>query len=126
MIKLWSTVALAIVLASATFAVYGAPTGEVPSATAEAGALLFQAKGCSGCHTIGGVAEFASIGPDLTQLSEAAGERVAGMSAKAYVTRSIREPKAFTVQGFPPGVMLTFELSDTQVESLVAFLLTDR
>ena len=88
--------------------------------------MLFQAKGCSGCHTIVGVAEFASIGPDLTQLSEGAGERIAGMSATAYVTQSIRQPEAFTVQGFPADMMPTFELSDAEVESLVAFLLTDR
>jgi cytochrome c oxidase subunit 2 len=126
LIKLWLTVALAIVLAGATVAVYQAPTDEPPSATLGAGALLFQAKGCSGCHTIVGVTEIASIGPDLTHLSEAAGGRIAGMSARAYVTQSIRQPQAFTVQGFPPDLMPTFELSDSQVESLVAFLLADR
>ena len=126
LIKLWLTVALAIVLASATVAVYQAPAGEARTASSETGALLFQAKGCSGCHTIVGVAEFASIGPDLTQLPEAASERIPGMSAREYVTQSIRQPGAFTVQGFPAEVMPTFELSDAEVESLVAFLLADR
>jgi len=126
LIKLWFTVALAIVLAAATVAVYRVPAGEARVASSDAGALLFQAQGCGGCHTIAGVAEFASIGPELTNLREAAGERVAGMSAMAYVTQSIREPQAFTVQGFGADLMPTFELSDAEVESLVAFLLAER
>ena len=126
LIKLWLTVALAVVLAGATVTVFRTPSGQVPTPTSEAGALLFQAKGCTGCHTIVGVAEFASIGPDLTQLPEVASQRIAGMNARAYVTQSIRDPQAFTVQGFPAGVMPNFELSDAEVESLVAFLLTER
>ncbi len=63
--------------------------------------------------------------PDAS-VSDVADERVAGMSAVAYVTQSIREPQAFTVTGFGAGVMPTFELSDAEVESLVAFLLTER
>lgn len=126
LIKLSLTVALAVVLAGATLAVFRTPSGQVPTATSEPGALLFQAKGCSGCHTIAGVAEFASTGPDLTQLPEAASERIPGMSARDYVAQSIRQPGAFTVQGFPADVMPTFELSDAEVESLVAFLLADR
>jgi hypothetical protein len=42
------------------------------------------------------------------------------------VTQSIREPWAFTVEGFGVGVMPTFDLSDAEVETLVAFLLTER
>ena len=130
MIKLWLTVALAVLLAvllaGATLAVYRVPAGEARFASSDTGALLFQAKGCGGCHTVAGVAELASIGPELTHLGESAGERVAGMSAKAYVTQSIREPQAFTVQGFAADLMPTFELSDAEVESLAAFLLAKR
>ena len=125
-IRLWLTVALASVLAIATVAVYRTPTSVPPPTAADSGALLFQAKGCSGCHTITGVAEFASIGPNLTHLNEVAGERVAGMDAVAYVTQSIREPQAFTVADFGLDVMPTLEVSDSELESLVAFLLTER
>ncbi len=80
LIRLWLTVALAGVLAIATVAVYRTPASVTTSVCRRTdGALLFQAKGCSGCHTIAGVAEFASIGPNLTHLSEVADERVAGM-----------------------------------------------
>jgi cytochrome c oxidase subunit 2 len=126
LIRLWLTVALAGVLASATVAVYRTPTGQTTSAASVSGALLFQAKGCSGCHTVAGVADFASIGPNLTHLSDVAGDRVTGMSATAYVTQSIRQPRAFTVDGFGVGVMPTFELSDAEVEALVGFLLSER
>jgi cytochrome c oxidase subunit 2 len=126
LIRLWLTVALAGVLASATVAVNRTPTVQTTTAGPVSGALLFQAKGCSGCHTVAGVAEFASIGPNLTHLSDAAGDRVAGMSATAYVTQSIRQPRAFTVDGFGVGVMPTFELSDAEVEALVGFLLSER
>ena len=125
LIKLWLTVALAGVLASATVDVYRTPTDHTTPTVSPSGALLFQAKGCSGCHTVAGVAEFASIGPDLTRLDEVAANRVTGMSATAYVTQSIRQPQAFTVDGFGVGVMPTFELSDTEVEALVEFLLSE-
>lgn len=125
-IRLWLTVALAGVLAIATVSVYRTPASVPPSSAAGSGALLFQAKGCSGCHTIAGVAEFASIGPNLTHLNEVADQRVAGMEAVAYVTQSIREPQAFMVAGFGTDVMPTLEVSDSELEALVAFLLTER
>jgi cytochrome c oxidase subunit 2 len=123
LIKLWLTVALAGALASATAAVYWNPSEQSAGDGSLSGALLFQGKGCSGCHTVAGVAEFASIGPDLTRLDEAAGDRVTGMSATAYVTQSILQPEAFTVDGYGVGVMPTFELSDAELEALVRFLL---
>ncbi len=42
------------------------------------------------------------------------------------MTQSIREPQAFTVAGFGADVMPTLEVSDSELESLVAFLLTER
>jgi cytochrome c oxidase subunit II len=126
LIKLWLTVALAGVLATATVNVYRTPSAEIPAAARQPGALLFQAKGCGGCHSIAGVAETASIGPNLTHLAGVAADRVTGLSGMAYVTQSIRQPWAFTVEGFGVGVMPTFDLSDAEVETLVAFLLTER
>jgi mono/diheme cytochrome c family protein len=126
LIRLWLTVALAGVLASATVAVYQTPSERTTSDASVSGALVFQAKGCSGCHSVTGVAEFASIGPNLTKLSDFAGDRVAGMSAEDYITQSIRQPRAFTVDGFGDGVMPSLELSETEVAALVSFLLSER
>jgi cytochrome c oxidase subunit 2 len=127
LVKLWLTVALAGVLAVATVVVNRPPaTAPTNVAAADQGALLFQAKGCSGCHSITGVAETASIGPNLTRLASVAGERVAGLSAEEYVTQSIRDPQAFTVPDFGPDTMPTLQVSDTELEVLVEFLLTNR
>ena len=124
-LRLWVTGALAVVLAGATVAVYQTPGVGTDSAPA-AGALLFQAKGCTGCHSIAGVAESASLGPELTRVSQIAAERVPGMSAEAYLTQSIRDPWAFTVSGFPARMMPVFELSDAEVASIVEYLLSPR
>jgi hypothetical protein len=51
---------------------------------------------------------------------------VAGQSAEAYLRQSLREPSAFVVPNFQPGVMPTLPLSDSQVDDVVAFLLTLR
>ena len=103
LIRLWLTVALAGVLTIATVAEFWTATpSDRGSVATDSGGLLFQAKGCSGCHTIAGLAEFASIGPDLTHLSRVADERIPGMDAEAYVTQSIRDPQAFTVPNFGP------------------------
>ena len=126
LIRLWLTVALAGVLAVATVAVFRVPIAEAPGIARQPGALLFQAKGCSGCHSIDGVAESATIGPNLTHLADRAEGRIAGLSATAYVTQSIREPWVFTAEGFGAGIMPTLDLSDAEVETLVAFLLTER
>ena len=125
LIRLWSTVALAGALAIATVDIYRTPAEVHLPAAGSSGALLFQAKGCSGCHTIAGVAESASVGPNLTNLNDVAGERIAGIDAAAYVNESIREPQAFTVPDFPQ-VMPTLAVSDTELELLVEFLLTER
>jgi cytochrome c oxidase subunit 2 len=124
--KFWVTVALAGVLAVATVSEFRSPPPAASGNSMMPGTLLFQAKGCSGCHSISGVAEIASIGPNLTQLATVAGQRIPGFTDVAYVTQSIRAPGAYTVNGFGSGVMPTFKLSDDEVEGLVAFLLTER
>ena len=127
LIKLWLTVALAGVLAVPTVSEFRATTpGDPGPAATDIGALLFQAKGCSGCHTVAGVAESGSMGPSLTHLNRVAAERITGMDAVSYVTQSIRDPRAFTVPNFGPNVMPTLQVSDAEMESLVAFLLTER
>jgi len=128
LIRLWLTVALAGVLAIATFAVYRSQPAGPPESAPEQGRLLFMAKGCSGCHTLQGVAETAAVGPNLTTLAEVAGERIPGVSASDYIRQSVREPQAFIAPGFEASFvsMPTLKLSDSEVESLVEFLITER
>lgn len=93
------------------------------SPTAEYGRMLFYAKGCLGCHSRGSDGSL-RIGPNLAGLAERAGTRVAGLSAADYVRQSLREPQAYVVESFSGGVkMPDLDLSDGEVEALVAYLL---
>lgn len=127
LIRLSLLVAIAIVLAIATISVYDNEAPAVSNST-PSGEVLFLTKGCSGCHSIDGVAESANQGPDLTHVAQVAGERVPGLSAEEYVRQSLREPQAFFVPGFAGGFveMPTLQLTEDEIDSLVAFLLTER
>ena len=79
------------------------------------------------CHTIQGLAgAVGQIGPELTNVATAAGSRIAGMSADAYIRDAIENPPAFVVDGFAPIMPPTIRstMDDTEFEDLVAYLLT--
>ncbi len=90
------------------------------------GIATFNAAGCVACHTVSGVST-GIVGPVLDGLASRADDRVEGLTAEEYIHQSILEPDAYIVEGFEPGVMLqTFgeTLTDEQIDSLLAFLLT--
>ena len=82
---------------------------------------------CASCHAIEGISA-GLVGPDLTHIGTQGSERKTGLSAKEYITESIRDPEAFVATGVEraiPGIMtqgLTAGLSDGEVDALVAFL----
>ena len=83
--------------------------------------------GCGTCHAIAGVQGMAGrIGPELTQIGTVAATRKPGTSAEDYLTESILDPNAFPVPGFPPAMPPKggADLSDQEVASIVAYLLT--
>ena len=88
------------------------------------GALLFATMGCTGCHMH---ASFPNarmqVGPDLTAVADRAGTRVSGLDARAYIRQSLREPGAYRVAGYS-AVMPDLRLTDEQIDSLTAFLLS--
>lgn len=102
-----------------------------PGGSVEAGKSLFNEKvigsqaGCVTCHSLEeGVV---LIGPSLAQIGAEAGDRVSGQSAEEYLRTSIVEPDQYVVEGFSAGSMpaaLSEELSDEQVDNLVAFMMT--
>lgn len=95
----------------------------------EAGKQLFVSSGCGACHRIAGVPQAAgAVGPELSRVGGVAGTRKPGMAAEAYLTESLLEPNAFTVPGFPPAMPPKggADLSDDQVASIVAYLLSLR
>lgn len=102
-------------------AVSGAGVGNVAN-----GKVLFSGTGgCNACHDVtNGVT---IVGPSLKGIASRAETRKPGMSAADYLYESIVKPNTYVVPGFTPGVMLqTFgqTLSQTQINDLVAYLLT--
>ena len=79
--------------------------------------------GCKTCHSVDGSK---LVGPSLQGIATRAGTRVPGESADQYIRTSITDPNAHVVEGFAQGVMPSFKtvLSDTQLNDLVAYLLT--
>lgn len=92
------------------------------------GQQVFLSKGCSGCHKIEGLeGAVGLVGPNLTGISNKAGNRTPGMTAEEYIRQSIESPNAYIVEGFqnvmPP---LRASMTDGEFESLVDYLLTLR
>ena len=87
--------------------------------------------GCGACHTVEGVAA-GMVGPDLTHIGSEAASRKPEMSAEEYLMESIKNPEAFVAEGVEramPGLMtaaVTANLTDEQVDGLVAFLLEQK
>ena len=90
-----------------------------------------QALWCSQCHAIEGLAN-GLIGPDLTNIGSAASTRKPGTSARDYLVESLRNPDAFIPDGVEratPGLMtlaIVQDLTDEQVDALVAFMLAQQ
>jgi len=108
------------------------PPGPGPTETVEPtpggldGSQVFLSKGCSGCHTIDGLAGATGVvGPKLNDIGNIAEGRVPGLSAEEYIRESIEVPGAFVVSGFPPVMpSLRGAMSDEEFDALVAYLLT--
>jgi mono/diheme cytochrome c family protein len=95
-----------------------------PAGDAAAGKTLFNAQGCSACHTFKPAGATAKVGPDLDNLAADAVKANRG-TTEEYAAESIKDPSAYVVPGYPNGVMPAFtSLSDKQVGDLVAFLLS--
>lgn len=116
-------------LAGATWAVRSLDSSGEPVDTGPPdGRVVFLTKGCTGCHTIAGVSETGSFGPNLTALAEVAPTRVDGLTAEEYVRQSILDPQAFIAPGFGgSGVQMpALALTGDEVDAVVGFLLSSR
>lgn len=85
------------------------------------------APGCITCHSLEpGVV---IVGPSHSDIGTRAETAVEGMSAEEYLRQSIEEPNAHITEGYTEGVMYQNygeELTNTQINDLVAFLLTQK
>lgn len=83
------------------------------------------APGCITCHSLEpGVV---IVGPSHSDIGTRAETAVPGMSAEDYLRQSIVEPNAHITEGYTEGVMYQNfgeELTNSQINDLVAFLLT--
>ncbi len=109
--------------------------GEIitPTVTADAGggttdqssAQLFVSMACAGCHLLGSIG-VGVTGPDLNELPDVAGTRVAGQDAETYVHESIVNPNAFAPEGYLANLMpANFDerMSEEQIQEMVTWLL---
>jgi len=97
-------------------------TTTTPSSSA-AGLQVFNANGCSSCHTLSAANATGKVGPDLDNLVAYA--RTAKQPLTAFVHQSIVDPNAYIQPGYPKSIMpASFgqTLNKTQLDSLVAFL----
>ncbi len=101
--------------------------------SAEQGKALFNqatlgsnsAPGCGTCHSL--EPDKVIVGPSLAHIATRAATAVPGMSAEAFLRDSIVNPNAHVAAGFTAGVMYQYygrDLSEQQINDLVAFLLT--
>jgi mono/diheme cytochrome c family protein len=89
---------------------------------AKAGATLFTAQGCVGCHVFKPANSKGNIGPDLDKLAQYAKTANQG-SLQEFTHESIANPSAYIEKGYP-NAMPNFgqTLSDKQIADLVAYL----
>jgi len=79
--------------------------------------------GCTSCHSLESGDD--GIGPSLAGVGVLAGERIPGMSATDYLRRAIVDPDSYVVEGYDQGIMPKgWDLSDSQIDSLVDYLLS--
>src|SRR5690349_11612655 len=89
---------------------------------ATAGAALFKAQGCGGCHTFTPAGTNGNVGPDLDKLAQYAKTANQGSLAD-FTHESIANPSSYIEKGYP-NAMPNFgqSLSDKQIADLVAYL----
>jgi mono/diheme cytochrome c family protein len=104
--------------------VIGTVAAPAPTATgnAKAGATLFVAQGCGGCHTFKPAGTNGTVGPDLDKLAAYAKTANQG-SLQDFTHESIANPSAYIEKGYA-NAMPNFgqTLSDKQIADLVAYV----
>src|SRR4030095_10980952 len=91
---------------------------EVAEAQVHAGRAVFFATSCVNCHTISGTTAQGKFGPDLTQLLRR--DTLAARSAPATWRAWVRDPYTLKEGALMPNM----QLSDTELDQIVAYLLT--
>ena len=80
---------------------------------------------CRICHSLSEGDDQA--GPTFYGIATRAETRVTGLPVEEYLRKSIVDPDAYVVEGFPAGLMvpnLEETLNDAQIDDIASFLLT--
>jgi mono/diheme cytochrome c family protein len=91
-----------------------------PQGDPQAGAQVFEAKGCGGCHAFEPANSSGQTGPPLNDLAALAEK--AGQPVEEFTRQSITQPDAYVEPGFPEGVMPAWSGTEQELNDLVAFL----
>lgn len=97
-----------------------------PTSGPEHGALLYKTKGCASCHSIDGTRivgpTFKGVyGHDVTVLTNGSERTV--KADDAYIRKSILDPTADVVKGYPPA-MPPQQLGDQDIQDITLYLKT--
>jgi cytochrome c oxidase subunit 2 len=90
------------------------------------GAELIQAKGCIACHSLDGSAKIGPTFKGLLGRKETvvtAGKERTITVDEAYIIRSIKEPAADVVKGFPP-IMPKIPVTDEEIRTVIEHIKT--
>ena len=94
---------------------------DAQNAAVAAGRHVFETQACVNCHTISGTAAKGTFGPDLTHLmSRATIAAGAATNTPENLRAWIQDPSTFK----PGALMPAMQLSDQQIEQVVAYLTT--
>lgn len=91
--------------------------GDQPGDASSAGAEVFLAAGCAGCHTLAAAESDGNVGPNLDTALRG--------RDRDYVRTAIVDPNADISEGFPPDLMpgtYADTLTEDQIDQLVALL----
>ncbi len=98
----------------------------LPPGNADAGARLFESRGCTGCHSL--AAGQSKVGPPAQGMWARAATRKPTLSTREYLYESIVAPNAFVAPGFPATVMpgnYGTSLSSQQIADMLAYMERD-
>ena len=109
---------------NATFLDAIKPAGTTASASGDVanGKALFDAWSCSKCHAID--SQTVEVGPPLGNIREDASEAPGNLSLDAYIRQSIVDPGAYVVDDFTNAMPAFDTLSDSDLNDLVAYVLS--
>lgn len=111
------------ILAAAAVAASCAP--EAPAADPVArGRQVYAEQACATCHEPGLLNLWRPVGPPLDHIGTVAAGRQTGVPAQEYIRRSIVDPGAFVVPGYPDSMPrgLGDRMSRADLDALVAYL----